>query len=203
MTHPPTRAPRRVLAVAGSLRRHSWNRRLLEAAAAADYAPPGMVVTVYRDLASIPLFSEDLETGGHPEGVGRLRHELAAADGLLIATPEYNHSFPGVLKNAIDWLSRPPGGLLEGKPVAVIGATTGAWGTRLAQAALRQVLAATESAVLPGPALYLRSAAAAFDDAGRLAEARTAQALTALLAAFADWIERWWVDDGRPAAEQG
>jgi chromate reductase len=178
-----------VLAVAGSLRRDSLNRRLL--AAAAGCAPPGMQLAVYDGLGSIPLFSEDLEaeTGGGPEPVRRLRREVGAADGLLIATPEYNQSIPGVLKNALDWLSRPaPEEVLAGKPVAVVGATVGSWGTRLAQAALRQVLTATESLVLPAPALFVRSAETLFDDAGRLRDPRTREALERLLAAFAGWI---------------
>jgi len=181
--------PLRVLAVAGSLRRDSWNRRLLDAAA--ECAAPGMVVTVYGDLASVPLFSEDLEAEGGPEGVRRLHQATDAADGLLIATPEYNQSIPGVLKNAIDWLSRPDGeSCLVGKPAAVIGATAGPRGTRLAQRELRHVLSATESLVLPTPALYLRNAAAAFDGSGRLTDPPTRETLTRLLAAFAEWI-RW------------
>lgn len=182
----PDDRPLRVLALAGSLRRDSWNRRLIEAAAAS--APSGLAVTVGPGLASIPPFSEDLETGDGPEPVRRLRRAVADADGLLIATPEYNQSLPGVLKNVIDWLSRPPEEVLAGKPVAVIGATTGAWGTRLAQSALRQVLYATESRVLPAPTLYLRAAAAAFDTAGRLVDERARKGLAAVLAAFAEWI---------------
>lgn len=178
--------PLRVLALAGSLRRESWNRRLLEAAA--ECAPAELAVTVDDGLGSIPLFSEDLEAGDGPEPVRHLRRAVAEADGLLIATPEYNHSLPGVLKNAIDWLSRPADPVLAGKPVAVIGVTSGLWGTRLAQSALRQVLYATESAVLPAPAFYLRDAATAFDAAGRLADERAREQLSALLAAFAGWI---------------
>src|SRR5581483_11429227 len=94
------------------------------------------------DAPALPLFDEDLEpaTLGGPDAVRQLRAQVAAGDGLLIATPEYNQSLPGVLKNAIDWLSRPwPDEVLAGKPVAVIGASSGRWGARLAQAALRQV----------------------------------------------------------------
>ena len=180
-----------VLAIAGSLRRQSYNRRLLEAAA--QLAPPGIAITVYDDLASIPLFSEDLEeeAGGAPAAVRRLRRAVERADGLLFATPEYNHSLPGVLKNAIDWLSRPgPGPGLAGKPVAIVGATTGAWGTRLAQSALRQVLYATESLVLPAPGLFVREADQAFDGEGLLRDERVAGALRDVLAALASWIRR-------------
>lgn len=172
-----------VLAIAGSLRGASLNRRLLEASA--QCAPAGMTIDVYRDLAAIPVFSEDLEPG--PDAVRTLRRRVAEADGLLIATPEYNQSIPGGLKNALDWLSRDD--VLAGKPVAIIGASSGRWGTRLAQAAVRQVLAATESLAMPAPALYLREAGKLFDEHG-LADATTRESLAALLAAFARFIRR-------------
>jgi chromate reductase len=159
-----------VLAIAGSLRRDSFNRRLLEAAARC--APPGVKVRIYADLGGLPHFNEDDEVAAFAAGpVRELTDAVAAASGLLIATPEYNHSVPGVLKNALDWLSRPlASGVLSGKPIAVIGASSGSWGTRLAQAGLRQVLFATESRVLGGPTLYLPRAAAAFDREGCLAD---------------------------------
>jgi chromate reductase len=182
---------KRLLALPGSLRRHSYNRRLLDAAA--GIAPPGVTVHVYPhpELAAVPLFDEDLEkeTGG-PESVRRLRREVAAADGLLIATPEYNQSIPGVLKNTLDWLSREsPVEVLAGKPVAVVGVTAGRWGTRLAQSVVRQVLAATGARALPAPQLYAAGAEALFDEEGRLADAATRRQLAAVLAAFAEWID--------------
>jgi chromate reductase, NAD(P)H dehydrogenase (quinone) len=182
---------KRVLAIAGSLRRGSYNRMLLEAAV--DCAPPGTVIRIYEEMASIPLLDQDLElaTGGRgPDSVRRFRRQVARADGLLIATPEYNHSIPGVLKNAIDWLSRPgPEEVLIGKPVAVVGASSGRWGTRLAQAALRQVLFATESLVMPKPALFVREAEGLFDEAGQLLDHPTRHGLETLLTAFATWID--------------
>lgn len=180
----------RILAIAGSLRRNSFNRRLLEAAAA--NAPAGMTVSVYDDLGSIPMFNEDLEaeTDGGPSAVRELRALVAAADGLLIATPEYNQSMPGVLKNAIDWVSRAaPDEVLAGKPVAILGATTGRWGTRLAQHALRQTLTATEALVMPAPSMYIRDVGAVFDEAGRLADASTRDSLRDVLIAFGKWIK--------------
>lgn len=194
--NPPGEFPRagqpakRVLAIAGSLRRGSWNLRLLEAAA--ECVPAGMTVSVYDDLASIPLFNEDLEqeTDGGPEVVQRLRRDVAAADGLLIATPEYNHSIPGVLKNTLDWLSRAaPDEVLAGKPVAIIGASGGRWGTRLAQHALRQTLHATESLVMPAPALFIRDVGGLFDTAGRLSDVPTRKSLENVLDSLADWID--------------
>jgi chromate reductase len=183
--------PRRVLAIPGSVRSGSYNRLLLKAAGVC--APAGMVVELYGELGMIPIFDEDLEqsTSGGPDAVRRLRLLVGAADGLLISTPEYNHSMPGVLKNAIDWLSRPgPDEVLIGKPVAVLGASGGRWGTRLAQSTLRQVLFATESVVMPAPMLFLRDARDLFDDAGALVHAATRDQLTKLLEAFGAWIDR-------------
>jgi chromate reductase len=179
-----------VLALAGSLRRDSYNRRLLEAAI--ELAPAELEVRIYGDLSSIPLFNEDLERAdGGLEAVQRLRSDVATADALLIATPEYNQSIPGVLKNAIDWLSRPaPIEVLEGKAVSVVGASVGPWGTRLAQSALRQVLHATGAYVVPGPALFLRDAARMFDATGRLVDGPTRERLEAVLAALAEWVRR-------------
>jgi chromate reductase len=183
-------SPRRnVLALAGSLRRGSYNRLLLEAAAA--NAPPGMQLQVYEELASVPLFSEDVEAETVPVGaVQRLRERVSSADAVLIATPEYNQSIPGVLKNAIDWLSRPPQEVLVGKPIAVIGASAGRWGTRLAQSHLRHVLYATEALVMPQPSLFVAGAASLFDGAGRLDDEQTSRALRELLVAFHGWIQR-------------
>ncbi len=148
-----------------------------------------MTIVAYDDLRTIPPFDEDLEAGTGPEAVRSLRRRVAGADGLLIATPEYNWSMPGVLKNAIDWLSRPgPEEVLIGKPVAVIGASAGRWGTRLAQANLRQVLTSTESLVMPGPALFVREAGAAFGPSGQL-DASTRDQLVGVLAVFSRWME--------------
>ncbi len=140
------------------------------------------------DLRTIPLFNEELEAGGGPESVRALRDAVASAQGLLISTPEYNWSIPGVLKNAIDWLSRPPEEVLAGKPVAIMGATTGRGGTRLAQATLRQVLTSTESLVMPSPALFVNGPYP-FDADGHLIDASTHAQLDKLLAAFGRWIE--------------
>ena len=188
---PTTVSTHHVLAIAGSLRRNGYNHRLLDVAA--RMAPAALHIDIYDALAQIPLFSEDLETAtnGGPDSVRQLRAAVAAADGLLIATPEYNQSLPGVLKNALDWMSRPaPDEVLAGKPVAVLGASTGRWGTRLAQAALRQVLAATESRVMPAPMLFVRDAAQLFDDAGHLSDPSTRGSLHAVLLAFTRWIEQ-------------
>lgn len=181
---------RRVLAIAGSLRSESYNRLLL--ANARTLAPPQLEIHAYSELALIPLFDEDLEqrTGGGPDVVKALRVLVASADGLLISTPEYNQSMSGVLKNVIDWLSRAgPEEVLIGKPIAIMGASGGRWGTRLAQANLRQVLTATESLVMPQPAVFIAEAARLFDEHGQLTQDLTRKQLEKFLIAFSRWME--------------
>ena len=177
------RSTTRILCLAGSLRRDSWNRRLLQAAVAAT---SGAEMLLYEELASVPMFNEDAEDNC-ASGVHQLRVAVGMADGLLIATPEYNQSFPGVLKNAIDWLSR-GSSMLIGEPVAVIGATTGSWGTRLAQTALRQVLTATGALVMPRPMMFVASVNACFDARGRLVDPVVDASLRRVLSALQDWI---------------
>lgn len=173
---------RKILAIPGSLRRESLNRKLLYAAR--DVAPATLDVRIEDDLGALPLFNEDIESDLlHDSAVSALRGRVEESDALLIATPEYNQSMPGVLKNAIDGLSRPAPNrdVLAGKPVVVVGATAGRWGTRLAQAALRQTLFATESLVLVAPPLYLAGADAAFDSSGELRDERTRASIAQLM----------------------
>jgi chromate reductase len=190
-----TDLPRRVLAIPGSLRRDSYNRSLLETAV--ELAPPGMTLTVYDSLDTVPLFNEDLERPP-PAGVARLREALTSAEGLLIATPEYNQSVPGVVKNMIDWLSRTEGPAgLAGRPVAVTGVTTGPWGTRLSQTLLRQMLTSTQALVLPQPTLFLRDAAMMFDANRRLRDSENRRRLQEFLVSFDQWIRL--LSAGQPA----
>lgn len=175
-----------IAGIVASLRRNSFNGRLMHAAR--QRAPSNVDLSVVQGLGEVPVFNEDLEQDGGPAAVRRLVDAIARADAVLIATPEYNQSIPGVTKNLIDWLSRADPAVLEGKPVAIMGASTGPWGTRLAQAALRQTLAACGALVLPQPQLYIRHAGEAFDADGALADARVASQLEALLAAFGKWI---------------
>ncbi|HEU4541329.1 MAG TPA: NADPH-dependent FMN reductase [Jiangellaceae bacterium] len=176
----------RVLAIPGSLRRESYNRSLV--AAAASLTPPDMSFTVYESLDTIPVFNEDLENPP-PPGVARLREAVASSDGLLIATPEYNQSMPGVVKNVIDWLSRTDGPEgLSGKPVAVTGVTSGPWGTRLAQTQVRQVLTSTQALVLSQPTLFLRDATTLFDQDRNLVHEPTSRRLHEFLVSFGLWI---------------
>ena len=173
----------RILGIAGSLRRDSHNRALLRAAA--ELAPESVTVEVYEGLETVPVFNEDLETDP-PQGVTSLRRALARADGLLIVTPEYNQSVPGVVKNMIDWLSREE--VLSGLPVAVIGASTGPWGTRIAQTLLRQMLLSVQAAVMSDPTLFVPHVEALLDDDGRLVDEQTSQRLERVVSSFADWI---------------
>ena len=157
----------RILGIAGSLRRGSHNRRLLRAAGAA--LPPGADLVEWEGLAGLPAFDEDLEADP-PQAVLELFDAIEDADALLIATPEYNASLPGALKNAIDWASRPfPDNVLRDKPVAVIGASTGLFGAVWAQAEVRKVLKTSGAHVLESE-LPVGMADGAFDDDGRLAD---------------------------------
>ena len=190
--------PFAVLGIAGSLRRNSFNSRLVTVSVAS--APRDLSVSVYEDLGALPLFNEDLESGGGPESVQRLRDAVARADALLIATPEYNQSLPGVVKNLVDWLSRSEPDVLANKPVAIFGATQGNWGTRLAQAALRQTLTACGVLLMPAPQLYIGNVAGKIDGEGRLVDERTAASLAAFLESFARWIRALRAQEQRTTA---
>jgi chromate reductase len=131
----------RVLGISGSLRRDSLNSALLRAAA--ERLPAGAELIEYERLREIPPYDADVEAEGTPDVVAELREAVRAADAVLVATPEYNHSLPGQLKNALDWISRPAGeSALSGKPAAAIGASTGMFGAVWAQAEARKVLGA-------------------------------------------------------------
>jgi chromate reductase len=176
----------RVVGIAGSLRSTSFNRALL--AAACELAPQALSIGI-RELGDIPLFNEDLENGGAPEAVKQLRRAVRSADGLLLVTPEYNHGVPGVLKNAVDWLSQPlRRSALEGKPTAVMGASTGLAGTARSQSQLRQAFVLTNSPVMLQPEVLVGRAHEKFDAAGRLTDQPTRQFVTAFLTQFAQWL---------------
>jgi chromate reductase, NAD(P)H dehydrogenase (quinone) len=174
----------RVLTISGSLRPESLNTLLLRAAE--EQAPAGIQLVRFTGLAAIPPFhGERSDPGESPAAVRELREQIEAADAVLIATPEYNGSIPGVLKNALDWVSTPfPNNVLRGKPVAVIGASTGGYGGMWAQAELRKVLGLTGARVVNGD-LSLARAHEHFDQAGTLAAphgGRLSQVLDTLLA---------------------
>lgn len=176
-----------VLGFVGSLRERSHNRALL--AAAEEYLPEGMTLETF-DIADIPLYNNDVYEAGLPEAVQRFRERIANADALLIATPEYNHSVPGVLKNALDWASRPPDQPFNGKPVAIMGASSGLGGTLRAQMHLRNILASLNTHPVNRPQVTVRQAADKFDKHGRLTDEQTVEHLRALLTALGDWARR-------------
>ena len=156
----------RLLGICGSLRAGSHNRRLLEAAAAE--LPPGTELELFEGLADVPAFNQDLERDP-PPAARAFNEAIAEADGILVATPEYNSSIPGALKNALDWASRPfPDNVLRNKPAAVVGASTGMFGAVWAQAEVRKVLAAS-GANVRDEELPVGHADQAFDGQGRLA----------------------------------
>ena len=151
----------RILILAGSLRRDSYNRAL--ARTAAQLAPSGVSTETFDGLAALPFYDGDLEDEGLPSTVGALRRAIVEADALLIATPEYNGATSGVLKNALDWASRGPARILAGKPAAVMGASTGGGGAKGGIESVVRILGRTRSDVLDH-VVAVPFAAGAFDD---------------------------------------
>jgi NAD(P)H-dependent FMN reductase len=180
-----------LVGVSGSLRRGSYNTALLRAAAERMPAGSALVVESIRD---VPLYDADLEAErGIPPAVARLKDAIAAADGLLLATPEYNGGIPGVAKNAFDWLSRPPADIprvFGGRPVALVGASPGGFGTVLAQSAWLPVLRALGADLWAGGRLLVSRAGSAFDADGVLTDARASDALRQLLEGFVAYASR-------------
>lgn len=180
----------RVLGIAGSLRSRSYNRGLLLAAIAS--APPGLEIHSFERLGEIPHYNADLDDPeARPEAVAALREAIRRADALLLASPEYNYGIPGVLKNALDWMSRPPAtSVLKGKPAAILGASAGPFGTARAQLALRQTLASTGALVLSRPEVFVTHARDKFDADGRLTDEPTREHVEKLVRALAEWTRR-------------
>ena len=150
--------------------------------------PQGMLLDIF-DLSPLPMFNQDFEKP-FPEAVADFRKKLAEADALLIATPEYNSSIPGALKNALDWASRSPQRPLQGKPAAIMGASTGNFGTLRAQLHLRQILTHVGALPLGKPEVLVARAAQAFDADGKLVDETARGFLRDLLVALMDWSAR-------------
>jgi chromate reductase len=178
----------RIVAFAGSLRRGSYNRALIRAAE--ELVPSGMTIQAI-EIGDLPFYNADVEAQGDPPAVTAYKAALSAADGVLIATPEYNDSIPGVLGNAMDWGSRLPGrSPLMWKPVALMGASPSQVGTARAQHHLRQILSHIQARVLPPPELLVAKAHERFDGELRLKDESTRKVLGAMLERFSRWIER-------------
>ncbi len=185
----------RILGISGSLRRGSHNTNLLRAAA--ELLPPGVELEVYEGLRDLPPYDPDLDVEPGDPAVVRLRDAIASADGVLISAPEYNGSIPGVLKNALDWASRPfPENALRGKPVAVIGASTGLFGAVWAQAETRKVLGIIGADVLEHE-LPVGQADTAFGVNGELVEPEQQAVLSELVNVLA---ARAGAADAQPSA---
>ena len=176
-----------ILGFSGSLRRGSYNRMLLQAAI--ELAPKGITIEVFN-LDEIPLFNADLETL-MPNRVNEFKSKIKVANAILIVTPEYNYSVPGVLKNAIDWGSRPQGdNSWEGKPVAIMSASTGILGGARAQYHLRQTLACLDMHPINKPEVMINFAAQKFDDKGNLTDDRAKQLIRMLLTNLTAWTKK-------------
>ncbi len=177
----------RILGIAGSLRRDSYNRSALRAAA--QLAPEGATVEIF-ELDGIPGFNQDDEQNP-PAKVAELKRKIREADAILFVTPEYNYSVPGVLKNAIDWASRPYGdSAWNGKPAAIMGASIGNIGTARAQYHLRQTMVFLNMFPLNQPEVMIGNAAERFDAQGNLADETTKDYIRKLLQSLIDWTGR-------------
>jgi chromate reductase len=177
----------KVLGVCGSLRKGSFNRMALNAAI--ELAPPGLEIERF-DIAPIPLFNEDVRAAGFPPAVEEFRAKIKSADAILFATPEYNFSIPGVLKNAIDWASRPPDHPFNGKPVAILGSSPGVVGTARSQQHLRQVCSFLNMFPLNKPEVLIGAAASKFDAEGKLTDEPTRGFVKDLMVALEAWTRR-------------
>ena len=177
--------PFKIVGIAGSLRRASWNRGLLRAAV--EGRPDGIEI-VTLDLDLVPPYNQDIEDGGDPSSVIALKDVIGLADALLIATPEYNNGMPGVLKNAIDWASRPAAAsVLRDKPVVVMGVSPGAGAAARAQQQVRDAVVYTGGCVLPEPELLVGAAIGKFDDAGNVIDPELRAQVVEMVTALRDW----------------
>lgn len=181
--------PLSILAICGSIRRQSYNRSALNAAAA--LAAPQHIVIEPFDITGIPGFNEDDEKNP-PAKVVELKAKIRAANGILFVTPEYNYSVPGVLKNAIDWASRPYGdNAWAGKPAGIMGASVGAMGTARAQYHLRQICVFLDVHVMNKPEIMITGASKKFDAQGNLTDNDTREHLGKYVAALGAWVSRF------------
>jgi chromate reductase len=177
----------KIVGMSGSLRKGSYNSAALRAAQA--LVPEGTTIEI-AEIGDLPLYNDDVRAAGYPAPVERLRRQLTEADAVLFVTPEYNYSVSGVLKNAIDWASRPPNQPFEGKPVAIMGASGGLFGTARAQYHLRQMLVFLNAFPVNKPEVMIGQAQNKFDEAGNLTDEPTREFIRKLLASLVAWTER-------------
>ena len=176
-----------VLAMCGSLRAGSYNRAALRAAI--KLKPPGMMIET-ADIGAFPLYNEDVRAQGFPPSVEKLRLQIAAADALLFVTPEYNYSMSGVLKNAIDWASRPPDQPFAGKPCTILGAGAGMAGTARAQGDLRRSMVFLDMHPLNKPEVLIGQAQTKFDEQGKLTDEAARGFIRDMMAALDRWARQ-------------
>ena len=177
----------KVLGICGSLRKASYNMAALRACK--ELAPAGLSITI-TSLGELPMYNQDVFDAGIPAPVKRHYDEIAAADGVLIATPEYNFSLPPLLKNAIDWVSKMPNQPYTNKPVAVFSASQGPLGGARVQYDVRRILVQLWGLVLPRPEVFIGAAQTKFDKEGKLTDEATKKFLSDLSVGFKTWIER-------------
>src|SRR5881394_4091083 len=180
----------KVLGISGSLRKASYNTAILKACA--ELMPAGMTMT-YARIDDLPLFNQDVFDAGLPAGAKRFREEVTAADGLLIASPEYNFSLSAALKNAIDWGSRPPNQVFQDKPIAIFSVSQGPMGGARVQYDLRRILGQLWGHVLPRPEVFIGNAGSKFDAQGKITDEATRKFLTELVAGLKTWVQRMQV----------
>lgn len=171
----------KVLGISGSLRKASFNTMALHAAQ--KLAPAGMTVDI-ADISRIPLYNDDVRVAGEPPEVAALKAQVRAADALLLVSPEYNFSVPGVLKNTLDWMSRPPEPPFDGKPVAIMGASGGPLGTARGQYDLRKILVYMNTFTVNKPEVFIGNAQTKFNAQGELTDEPTAKFIAELLASL-------------------
>jgi len=176
-----------VLGISGSLRQGSYNSMALRAAQ--KLAPAGMKLDI-ADIARIPLYNDDVRAAGEPAEVAALKAQIRAADAVLLVTPEYNFSIPGVLKNTLDWLSRPPEPPFEGKPVAIMGASPGPVGTARVQYDLRKVLGFMNTFTVNKPEVFISFAQNKFNAQGELTDEPTSKFIADLLVSLQNLKQR-------------
>jgi chromate reductase len=176
-----------VIAISGSLRRASFNTALVKAAQ--ELAPNGMEIDI-ADISEVPPYNGDVQAQGFPAQITQLSDQIRQADAVLIATPEYNYSIPGVLKNVIDWLSRIDNQPFDGKAIAIMGASMGNIGTARSQYHLRQVFVFLNGIVMNRPEVFVGGAHEKFDASGTLTDQGTRDFLSKYLVAVHEWAEK-------------